>query len=48
VRVAVIEYFEDLPESQFRGGIQLLEKHKTKYIELKGDLIEKKNPFIHC
>ena len=34
-------YFEDLEKSYFLEGIQKLEKRWTKYIELKGDYIEK-------
>lgn len=38
---AVNGYFEVLPQSHFRDGIQLLEKRWTKYVELKGDYVEK-------
>lgn len=41
VIAAINGYFEGLPQSHFRDGIQLLEKRLTKCIKLKGDYVEK-------
>lgn len=38
---AVNEYFVDLPESNFKIGIELYEQHWSKYIEISEDDIEK-------
>ena len=38
---AVNDYFEELPENYFNQGVELLEKHWTKCIEVSGDYVEK-------
>ena len=41
IMAAVEGYFTDLSEYYFKTGIELLEKHWTKCIEVGGDYIEK-------
>ena len=40
------EYFEDLDKSYYKDGIEKLEHRWTKYIDLKGDYVEKLKRFF--
>jgi hypothetical protein len=40
--IAAVEgYFADLTKNHYRDGIMALENHWNKYINLKGDYVEK-------
>ena len=41
VQRAIDEYFNTFSDSHFREGMLLLEKRWTKYVEVKGDYVEK-------